>query len=57
MAHIDIDRLRETVERHLKFTREELIHLVQCPDCREIVLTREHIFKKRAEDASKDSND
>jgi hypothetical protein len=57
MAHIDIDQLRETVERRLKFTREELIHLIQCPECREILVTLEHIFKKRADDASKDSND
>jgi hypothetical protein len=57
MAHIDIDQLRETVERRLKFTRKELIHLIQCPECREILVTLEHIFKKRAEDASKDSND
>jgi len=57
MAHIDINLLRETVERRLKFTRKELIHLVQCPHCREILVTLERIFKKRVEDASKKADD
>ena len=55
MAHIDIDRLRDIVERHLSYNREELIHLAQCPECREIVVTLVHILEKRAEGASNDS--
>ena len=57
MAHIDIDRLRDVVERHLPYNREELIHLAQCAECREIVVTLRHIFEKRAQDAAKDSDD
>src|SRR5262245_3166320 len=44
-GHIEIDRLRDVVEHHREYTREEMIHLAQCPDCREISTTLTDIFK------------